>query len=81
MTSASIDQLFNAFRNNPDIPSRDDFIGVLQSKIEAEMHLKLDLHRAGERKLLDVKPPASTGRLRDRQDDQLSLFDDPNLDQ
>ena len=76
MTSASTDQLFNAFRNSPDIPSKDEFIGVLQSKIEAEVHLKLDLHRAGERKSLDVKPPTSTGRLRDRQAKQPSLFDD-----
>jgi hypothetical protein len=76
MTSASIDQLFNAFRNNPDIPSKDEFIGVLQSKIDAEMHLKLDLHRAGERRSLDIKPPTSTGRLRDRQAEQPSLFDD-----
>jgi hypothetical protein len=76
MTSASIDQLFNAFRSNPDIPSKDTFIGVLQAKIEAEIHLKLDLHGVSERKSLDVKPPASTGRLRDQQDDQLSLFSD-----
>ena len=76
MTSATIDQLFNAFRNNPDIPSKDEFTGVLQAKIEAEMHLNLDLRRVGERKSLDVKPPTSTGRVRDRDDDQLAMFDD-----
>lgn len=76
MTSATIDQLFNAFRNNPDIPSKDEFTGVLEAKIEGEMHLNLDLRRAGERKSLDVKPPTSSGRVRDRPDDQLSLFDD-----
>ncbi len=76
MTSATIDQLFSAFRNNPDIPSKDEFTGMLQSKIEAEMHLKLNLRKVGEQKHLDVKPPSSTGKLREEQPDQPYLFDD-----
>ena len=75
MKSATIDQLFEAFRKNPDIPSKDDFIEVLQGKIEADMHLHLDLSLKVEQKKLDVKPPSSTGKVRDANEDQLTLFD------
>jgi len=41
--SSSIDDLFNAFRNNPDIPSKQDFIKKLNTKLKAKLELKLEL--------------------------------------
>jgi hypothetical protein len=41
--SSTIDNLFKAFRNNPNIPSRDAFVGKLKTKLRAKMELKLKL--------------------------------------
>jgi hypothetical protein len=41
--SSSIDDLFNAFRNNPDIPSKQDFVKKLNAKLKARLELKLEL--------------------------------------
>jgi hypothetical protein len=41
--SSTIDDLFYAFRNNPKIPSKDDFIRKLKGKIQRNAHLQLDL--------------------------------------
>ena len=41
--SSTIDNLFRAFRNNPNIPSKDAFVDKLKTKVKAEMHLKLKL--------------------------------------
>jgi len=39
--SATTDQLFDAFKNSEHIPSKDDFIAKLESKVCAEVALKL----------------------------------------
>jgi len=39
--SSTTDALFRAFRTNPDIPSKDDFVRKLSQKIEDKMGLKL----------------------------------------
>jgi len=41
--SSSIDDLFNAFRNNPDIPSKQDFLKKLNAKLKAKLELRLEL--------------------------------------
>jgi hypothetical protein len=68
-TSASIDRLFAAFRNNPNIPSLDDFIETLQSKMAGNAQLSLRLDRPSRHSSLDVKPPTSTGRMRESGDE------------
>ena len=41
--SASIDELFKAFRTNPNIPSKTLFLSKLQEKIKLNLNLKLEL--------------------------------------
>jgi hypothetical protein len=41
--SSTISDLFKAFRNNPNIPSKDTFINRLEIKLKAKMALKLEL--------------------------------------
>jgi len=41
--SSTIDDLFKAFRNNPNIPSRATFLKKLKTKLNATMELKLEL--------------------------------------
>jgi len=41
--SSTTDALFAAFRNNPDIPSKDAFIEKLRQKLRARVELKLQL--------------------------------------
>ncbi len=41
--SSTIDSLFEAFRKNPNIPSKDAFVHKLKTKVKAEMKLKLKL--------------------------------------
>ena len=41
--SSTIDDLFHAFRSNPNIPSKDTFIKKLKVKLKAKMELKLEL--------------------------------------
>ena len=36
-------KLFSAFRNNPNIPSKDDFVRKLGAKVRGNLHLKLHL--------------------------------------
>ncbi len=40
MESSTIDALFKAFRNNPNIPSKHDFIRKLNTKLQAGLELK-----------------------------------------
>jgi hypothetical protein len=40
MESSTIDDLFRAFRNNPNIPSKNDFIKKLNNKLQAGLELK-----------------------------------------
>ncbi len=44
--SSSTDDLFDAFRNNPDVPSQDAFIEKLRQKLRARMELKLQLDQS-----------------------------------
>jgi hypothetical protein len=41
--SATTSELFAAFSNNPDIPSKDAFAGKLKDKLAAKLHLKMRL--------------------------------------
>ncbi|NVL89412.1 MAG: hypothetical protein HWN69_00255 [Desulfobacterales bacterium] len=41
--SSTIDNLFKAFRNNPNIPSKDAFVAKLKTKLRAKMELELRL--------------------------------------
>lgn len=41
--SSTIDDLFRAFRNNPNIPSKDAFIDRLKGRLTAKMHLDIRL--------------------------------------
>ncbi|HIE13052.1 MAG TPA: hypothetical protein EYP63_06470 [Desulfotomaculum sp.] len=43
--SSTTDNLFRAFRNNPNIPSKDAFVEKLGRKLKARMELKLQLGR------------------------------------
>lgn len=43
MESSTIDALFKAFRNNPNIPSKNDFIKKLNTKLQAGLELKIHL--------------------------------------
>lgn len=40
LESSTIDDLFSAFRNNPNVPGKDMFIETLQHKIKAKVELK-----------------------------------------
>ena len=41
--SASVDILFNALRQNPNVPEKDEFVAGLQARIEqGKPHLRLD---------------------------------------
>ena len=41
--SSTIENLFNAFRNNPNIPSKDKFVDALNKKLKAQIQLNLKL--------------------------------------
>lgn len=63
--SASMDQLFDAFRNNPNIPPLEKFLSGLKRKIEAEAQISLHLGRPSRKSTVDVKPPSATGKVRE----------------
>lgn len=63
--SASMDQLFAAFRNNPNIPSVAKFLEALKRKIDAEAHISLHLGQSTKSPTIDVKPPTASGRVRE----------------
>ncbi len=79
-TSASIDQLFGAFRNNPNIPSLDTFLAGLKGKIEAEAQVSLHLGVPSKQRTVDVHPPTSSGRVRETGPNIIrgDLFDNGN---
>jgi hypothetical protein len=64
-TSATIDQLFHSFRNNLHIPSREEFIHALSTKMADNMQLSLNLGIEKEIPALDIAPPTSSGKIRD----------------
>ena len=43
--SSTVEDLFKAFRNNPNIPSRATFLKKLETKLNAKMELKLELSK------------------------------------
>jgi hypothetical protein len=42
--TSSIDDLFRAFRNNPNIPSKETFLNKLKAKLKGKMELKLKFY-------------------------------------
>ena len=58
--SASLDQLFDAIRYNPNIPPLETFLTGLQNKIETEAQISLHLGGSSKSSALDVKPPSAT---------------------
>jgi hypothetical protein len=63
--SATMDQLFAAFRNNPNIPPVEKFVEMLEGKIEGEAQLSLHLGRPSKTVPIDVKPPTASGKIRE----------------
>ena len=63
--SSTIDDLFNAFRQNDEIPPVEEFIKRIQTKIEKDMNLSLTLDVNNTTKYIDTPKPSSTGRVRD----------------
>lgn len=76
--SASMDQLFAALRNNPNIPSVERFLEALKGKIEGEAQISLRLGRATKASTIDIKPPTSSGKVRESPAEysKKDLFDD-----
>jgi hypothetical protein len=65
IVSSTVDDLFNAFRKNDDIPPVDDFIERLQIKINSDIKLSLRLDMKQEESYLDISRPTSTGKVRE----------------
>ncbi|NOY60494.1 MAG: hypothetical protein GXO75_16405 [Calditrichaeota bacterium] len=63
--SSTIDDLFNAFRQNDDIPPVEQFIERLQTKIQKDLKLSLRLDIDKSSKYIDTQKPGSTGRIRE----------------
>ena len=63
--SASMDQLFGAFRNNPNIPSVEKFQKSLEQKIHTGAQISLRLGRSTISPAIDIKPPTETGKVRE----------------
>lgn len=63
--SSTIDDLFNAFRQNDEIPPVEDFINRIQVKIQKDMNLSLRLDVDNTTKYIDTPKPSSTGRVRE----------------
>jgi hypothetical protein len=70
--SASMDQLFDAFRNNPNIPPVEAFLEMLKGKIEGEAQISLQLGRKTKVATIDVKPPTASGKVHE------TAADDPD---
>ncbi|MBD3377495.1 hypothetical protein GF406_20875 [candidate division KSB1 bacterium] len=63
--SSTIDDLFNAFRQNDEIPPVEEFISRIQTKIQKDMNLSLRLDVESTKKYIDTPKPSSTGRIKD----------------
>ncbi|MGB8644596.1 MAG: NotI family restriction endonuclease [Anaerolineae bacterium] len=61
MTSATIDQLFAAFRNNPNIPPLPEFVQVLQKRVQSRAQLSLQLDQPDRSSRLDVHRSREAG--------------------
>ncbi len=68
--SSTIDDLFAAFRNNPDIPPVGKFMATLEKKISAQAQISLSLGTTSRAPMLDVKPPTASGRIRETGDEE-----------
>ena len=68
--SASLDQLFDAIRFNPNIPPLETFLSGLQNKIETEAQISLHLGRPSKSSMVDIKPPTASGKVRETADDE-----------
>jgi hypothetical protein len=69
-TSASLDQLFDAIRYNPNIPPLETFLTGLQNKIESEAQISLHLGRPSTATAVDVRPPTASGKVHETPDDE-----------
>lgn len=67
MASSTVDDLFNAFRKNDEIPPVDEFMSRLQAKVNSEFNLGLRLDTKGGHSCLDVPRPTSSGRTKEDQ--------------
>ncbi len=76
--SASMDQLFGAFRDNSNIPSVEKFHETLKRKVDTEAQISLRLGRSSKSPRIDVKPPTATGKIREEPAEysKRDLFDD-----
>jgi len=76
--SASMDQLFGAFRNNPNIPSVEKFHETLKRKVDTDAQISLRLGRSTKSPAIDIKPPTATGKVREEPAEysKKDLFDD-----
>lgn len=67
--SSTIDDLFNAFRQNDEIPPVEEFINRLQTKIQSDMNLSLRLDVENTSKYIDTPKPSATGKVREESPD------------
>ena len=63
--SSTIDDLFNAFRQNDEIPPVEKFVSRIQTKMQKDMNLSLRLDIESTSKYIDTPKPNSTGRIKD----------------
>lgn len=69
-TSASIDQLFDAFRNNRNIPPITTFLNTLGERIRGQAQISLSLDAPSRESIPDIKPPTSSGGIREGDNDE-----------
>ena len=69
-TSASIDRLFDALRNNRNIPPVEAFFQTLADRIQGHAQLSLSLDTSSRSGIPDIKPPTSSGRVRESNDEE-----------
>ncbi len=65
MVSSMVDNLFDAFRKNDDIPPVEKFMDRLQEKVYSEIKLGLRLDAKSQRSYLDAPKPSSSGKTKE----------------
>ena len=65
MFSSTVDDLFDAFRRNDDIPPVEKFVERLESKLSGDMQIALHLSREKTPSKFDAPKPGATGRVRE----------------
>jgi hypothetical protein len=79
--SSTIDELFNAFRKNDDIPPIEQFIDRLEAKLKSDIKIGLRLEVTRTYPAIDAPKPSATGRVREDYDEygskgkQQKMFD------